>query len=53
MNFDHYDPATVSKVYALEPNPGMIRMAEVASRSVITKGEGSALLYIRVARLSR
>ncbi|PYV93712.1 MAG: hypothetical protein DMG05_00510 [Acidobacteria bacterium] len=23
-NFVHYDPAKVSKVYALEPNPGMI-----------------------------
>ena len=28
MNFIHYDPARVSKVYALEPNPGMIRLAE-------------------------
>jgi len=28
VNFVHYDPAKVSKVYALEPNPGMIRMAE-------------------------
>jgi ubiquinone/menaquinone biosynthesis C-methylase UbiE len=27
-NFAHYDPAKVSKVYALEPNPGMIRLAE-------------------------
>ena len=27
-NFAHYDPARVSKVYALEPNPGMIRLAE-------------------------
>jgi len=26
-NFLHYDPARVSKVYALEPNPGMIRLA--------------------------
>jgi ubiquinone/menaquinone biosynthesis C-methylase UbiE len=28
VNFVHYDPARVSKVYALEPNPGMIRRAE-------------------------
>lgn len=27
-NFVHYDPAKVSKLYALEPNPGMIRLAE-------------------------
>jgi SAM-dependent methyltransferase len=28
VNFSHYDPARVSKVYALEPNPGMLRRAE-------------------------
>jgi SAM-dependent methyltransferase len=27
-NFPHYDSARVSKLYALEPNPGMIRLAE-------------------------
>jgi SAM-dependent methyltransferase len=27
-NFIHYDPARVSKLYALEPNAGMIRLAE-------------------------
>jgi len=27
-NFIHYNPARVSKLYALEPNPGMIRLAE-------------------------
>jgi ubiquinone/menaquinone biosynthesis C-methylase UbiE len=27
-NFAHYDPARVSKLYALEPNPEMIRLAE-------------------------
>jgi ubiquinone/menaquinone biosynthesis C-methylase UbiE len=27
-NFLHYDPARVSKLYALEPNPGMIQLAE-------------------------
>src|SRR2546425_1944810 len=27
-NFAHYDSASVSKVYTLEPNPGMIRLAE-------------------------
>jgi SAM-dependent methyltransferase len=28
VNFAHYDPATVNKIYALEPNQGMIRLAE-------------------------
>ena len=27
VNFAHYDPGRVSKLYALEPNPGMIRLA--------------------------
>ena len=27
-NFSHYDPAKVTQLYALEPNPGMIRLAE-------------------------
>lgn len=27
-NFRHYDPPKVTKLYALEPNPGMIRLAE-------------------------
>jgi ubiquinone/menaquinone biosynthesis C-methylase UbiE len=32
VNFVHYDPARVSKVYALEPNPGMIPRAEQQGR---------------------
>ncbi len=32
VNFVHYDPAKVSKVYALEPNPGMIRRADQRRR---------------------
>lgn len=32
VNFPHYDPATVNKVYALEPNPGMLRRAEKQRR---------------------
>jgi ubiquinone/menaquinone biosynthesis C-methylase UbiE len=32
VNFVHYDPAKVSKVYALEPNVGMIRLAEQQRR---------------------
>ena len=28
VNFPHYDAAKISKLYALEPNPGMIRLAE-------------------------
>lgn len=27
-NFPHYDPTKVRKLYALEPNPGMIRLAQ-------------------------
>ena len=27
VNFTHYDPARVSKIHALEPNPGMLRRA--------------------------
>ena len=32
VNFAHYDPAKVDKVYALEPNPGMLRRAEEQRR---------------------
>src|SRR5438876_5373822 len=32
VNFVHYDPARVTKVYALEPNAGMIRLAEQQRR---------------------
>jgi ubiquinone/menaquinone biosynthesis C-methylase UbiE len=28
VNFAHYNPAKVNKIYALEPNPRMIRLAE-------------------------
>jgi len=28
VNFAHYDPAKVRKIYALEPNPQMVRLAE-------------------------
>ena len=28
VNFIHYDPRKVNKVYALEPNRGMVRLAE-------------------------
>ena len=28
VNFVYYDPARVCRVYALEPNPGMVRLAE-------------------------
>lgn len=33
VNFVHYDPKKVSKIYALEPNPGMIRLAEQHRRT--------------------
>ena len=32
VNFVHYDPARVSKVFALEPNPGMILRADQQRR---------------------
>src|SRR5215475_9653086 len=32
VNFVHYDPARVDRVYALEPNPGMLRRAEKQRR---------------------
>jgi len=31
-NFNHYDSTRVSKLYALEPNPGMLRLAEKQRR---------------------
>ena len=31
-NFIHYDPTKVNKLYALEPNLGMIRLAEKQQR---------------------
>ena len=31
-NFIHYDSTRMSKLYALEPNPGMIRLAEIQQR---------------------
>ena len=31
-NFVHYDAAKISKLYALEPNPGMLRLAEKQRR---------------------
>jgi len=35
VNFVHYDPAKVSKVYALEPNPGIIPRAEQQGRRTL------------------
>jgi len=32
VNFAYYDPTSVSKIYALEPNPGMVLRAENARR---------------------
>jgi ubiquinone/menaquinone biosynthesis C-methylase UbiE len=32
VNFVHYDPAKVSKLYALEPNPGMLQRADEQRR---------------------
>ncbi len=34
VNFAHYDRAKVNRLYALEPNPGMIRLAERERRRI-------------------
>jgi ubiquinone/menaquinone biosynthesis C-methylase UbiE len=39
VNFAHYDPAKVSKVYALEPNPGMMGRADERRRATRLKVE--------------
>ena len=33
-NFTHYDATRVTKLYALEPNPGMIQLAEKQKRQI-------------------
>ena len=38
-NFVHYDAARVNKLYALEPNPGMIRLAQRQRRNTKLKIE--------------
>ena len=42
-NFVHYDAARVNKLYALEPNPGMIRLAEKQQRKTKLNMEFIAL----------
>jgi SAM-dependent methyltransferase len=42
-NFKHFDPAKVTKLYALEPNPGMIRLAERKRRGTRLEIEFLAL----------
>jgi SAM-dependent methyltransferase len=39
VNFPHYDQGKVAKVYALEPNPGMLRMAERERRRSVLEIE--------------
>lgn len=39
VNFVHYDRKRVSRIYALEPNPGMIRLAEQHQRRTDLKIE--------------
>src|SRR6266480_5645302 len=39
VNFVHYDPSRVSRIYALEPNPGMVRLAEQQRRQTELKIE--------------
>lgn len=34
VNFPYYDPGTVSKVFALEPNPGMLKRAREQRRLI-------------------
>jgi len=38
-NFAYYDPARVSKLYALEPNPGMVQLAERTLRQTDLRAE--------------
>src|SRR6266852_4274297 len=65
VNFVLYDPKKVSKVYALEPNPGMIRLAEQQRRTElnvefldlpgerIPLGDGSVDTVVSTFTLSR
>jgi ubiquinone/menaquinone biosynthesis C-methylase UbiE len=39
VNFAHYDPAKVKKIYALEPNPGMMSQADEQRRATHLKVE--------------
>jgi SAM-dependent methyltransferase len=48
VNFTHYDPARVNNVYALEPNPGMLRRAEEQQRQTEVKIE---FLYLPGERI--
>ena len=42
-NFGHYEPARVDKIYALEPNPGMVRLADRRLRTTALSVEFLAL----------
>jgi SAM-dependent methyltransferase len=48
VNFAYYDPAKVIKLYALEPNPGMIRLAEHERRRAKLEIEFLALSGERI-----
>ena len=43
FNFVYYDPDKVSKVFALEPNPGMLHLA--AGRGAESKSMSNFLIY--------
>ncbi len=44
VNFAYYDPTKVSKIYALEPNPGMVVRAEKESRASCDREASSCSL---------
>ena len=39
VNFAHYDPAKVNKIFALEPNPGMLSRANAQRRQTVLEVE--------------
>ena len=50
VNFVHYEPARVSKIYALEPNAGMIRRAEEQDTQGIGRYHLPARVSLRILR---
>ncbi|MBZ5688380.1 MAG: hypothetical protein LAP86_25455 [Acidobacteriia bacterium] len=50
VNFVHYDPAKVNKVYALEPNSGMLRCAEEQRRRERVLKPGGKLIFYEHGR---
>lgn len=53
VNFAHYDPAKVTKVYALEPNPGMFSRADEQRRATSLRQRGYGYQHLYVMHDSR